>query len=53
VLGRVPTARNVYLATGHGATGLQVGPYSGKLVADLVLGETIEVDLDPFAVTRF
>jgi len=53
VLGRVPTARNVYLATGHGATGLQVGPYSGKLIADLALGQTIEVDLDPFASSRF
>jgi D-amino-acid dehydrogenase len=53
VLGRVSTARNVYLATGHGATGLQVGPYSGKLIADLALGATIEVDLDPFASSRF
>jgi D-amino-acid dehydrogenase len=53
VLGRVPTARNVYLATGHGATGLQVGPYSGKLIADLALGKTIEQDLAPFASSRF
>jgi D-amino-acid dehydrogenase len=53
VLGRVPTARNVYLATGHGATGLQVGPYTGKLIADLALGKTIEQDLAPFASSRF
>jgi D-amino-acid dehydrogenase len=53
VLGRLPGARNVYLATGHGATGLQVGPYSGKLVADLALGQATEVDLDPFAISRF
>jgi D-amino-acid dehydrogenase len=53
VLGRVSTARNVYLATGHGATGLQVGPYSGKLIADLALGKTIEQNLDPFASNRF
>jgi D-amino-acid dehydrogenase len=53
VLGRVPAARNVYLATGHGATGLQVGPYSGKLIAELALGKTIEHDLDPFASSRF
>ncbi|HEU5104168.1 MAG TPA: FAD-dependent oxidoreductase [Roseiflexaceae bacterium] len=53
VLGRAPTARNVYLATGHGATGLQVGPYSGKLIADLALGRMIEVDLEPFAISRF
>jgi D-amino-acid dehydrogenase len=53
VLGRAPMARNVYLATGHGATGLQVGPYSGKLIAELALGQTIEQDLAAFASTRF
>jgi D-amino-acid dehydrogenase len=53
VLGRAPTARNIYLATGRGATGLQVGTYSGKLIADLALGKTIDQDLDPFASSRF
>jgi D-amino-acid dehydrogenase len=53
VLGHAPAARNVYLATGHGATGLQVGPYSGKLIADLALGTPIEQDLTAFASSRF
>jgi D-amino-acid dehydrogenase len=53
VLGPVPAARNVYLATGHGATGLQLGPYSGKLVAELALGQPAGVALEPFACTRF
>lgn len=53
VLGTVPTVRNVYLATGHGATGLQLGPYSGKLVADLIGGQSVSMDLAPFSVTRF
>lgn len=39
-------------ATGHGPTGLQLGPYSGKLVADLVLGRDPGIDLSPFSVSR-
>lgn len=53
VLGQTPAVRNIYLATGHGATGLQVGPYSGKLIAELALGQTLEIDLTPFASSRF
>ncbi|WP_141611661.1 NAD(P)/FAD-dependent oxidoreductase [Litorilinea aerophila] len=53
VLGPVPGVAGVFLATGHGPTGLQLGPYSGKLVADLALGHPAEVDLSPFSVTRF
>ena len=53
VLGPVPGKRNVYLATGHGPTGLQLGPYSGKLVADLVLNRDLPVELDAYRITRF
>ena len=53
LLGPVPAVRNVYLAAGHGATGLQLGPYSGKLVADLMLGHAPETDIGAFATTRF
>ncbi len=53
VLGNVPNVAGVYLATGHGPTGLQLGPYSGRLVARLASGGSSEVDLDPYRVTRF
>ena len=53
VLGAVPGAGGVYLATGHGPTGLQLGPYSGKVVADLMLGREPGVDLAPFRPGRF
>ena len=36
VLGEIPGVDNIYVATGHGPTGLQLGPYSGKLVAELL-----------------
>jgi D-amino-acid dehydrogenase len=53
VLGPAPDHPNVFFATGHGGFGLEVGPYSGALVADLVLGHSIELDLEPFSAGRF
>jgi D-amino-acid dehydrogenase len=53
VLGAVPAVAGVVLATGHGATGLQLGPYSGKLAAELALGRKVATDLSAFTVTRF
>jgi D-amino-acid dehydrogenase len=53
VLGPVPGVGNVFLVTGHGPTGLTLGPYSGKVVADVILGKAPSSDLSPFAVSRF
>jgi D-amino-acid dehydrogenase len=53
VLGPVPGVDGAYLATGHGATGLTLGPYSGRLVAEAVRGAAPAADLAPFGVERF
>lgn len=53
VIGVVPETDNVLVATGHGPTGLTLGPYSGKLIGDLIDGRTLESDLGPFSVDRF
>lgn len=53
VLGRVPEIENIYLVTGHGATGLQAGPYSGKVIAELMVGKEDGPDISAFNVTRF
>ncbi len=53
VLGPVPGLTGAYLATGHGPAGLQLGPYSGKLVCDVLVGRRAVPDLTPFEVTRF
>lgn len=51
-LGRAPGFENVIIATGHGPSGLQLGPYSGQVAAQLVLSQPVEADLGPFAVDR-
>ena len=51
-LGKVPGRERVFVATGHGATGLTWGPWSGAAVADLALGTISNADresLAPFA----
>ncbi len=53
ILGRTPAHDNIVIATGHGANGLQLGPYSGLLAADLLLGRTPPLDLAPYAPGRF
>lgn len=51
-IGRLPGHANVVVATGHGPSGLQLGPYSGLLAALLVTGQDVPVDLTPFAPDR-
>jgi len=53
ILGAVPGLDNVYVATGHGASGLQLGPQSGAMIAGLARGQAAPIDLAPFAATRF
>jgi D-amino-acid dehydrogenase len=51
-MGYAPGHDNVVVATGHGPSGLQLGPYSGRVAAELALGRKPGVDLTPFAVDR-
>ncbi|MEF8791765.1 MAG: FAD-dependent oxidoreductase [Haloarculaceae archaeon] len=53
VCGPVPGVEGAYLATGHGPTGLQAGPYSGRQVARLVRGEPVETEMGAFSPARF
>lgn len=53
VVGPATTVDGVFLATGHGPTGLQLGPFSGKVVAELALGRQISADIALFSIRRF
>ena len=53
VMGSVPGMDGIHLVTGHGPTGLQLGPYSGKIVAEMALGNAPQTDISPFSVARF
>jgi D-amino-acid dehydrogenase len=51
-IGPIPGWDGVVLSTGHGPSGLQLGPYSGQVAAKLALGEAVDTDLTPYAVDR-
>lgn len=53
ILGPVPGITGIYLCTGHGPTGLTLGPFSGRLVAQMALGETPSMDVSAFGMERF
>lgn len=53
LMGVAPGNDRVVIATGHGPSGLQLGPYSGKIAAGLALGGTPETDISAFRVDRF
>lgn len=53
VLGASVRVPNLFFATGHGGFGLELGPYSGALVAELALGDPAPLDLSPFSADRF
>ena len=53
ILSKVPCIHNLYLATGHGSTGLLLGPYSGKIMSQMILDQHIESDIAPFGIERF
>jgi D-amino-acid dehydrogenase len=53
ILGPARGLANLHLATGHGAVGLQLGPFSGKVIADAIIRGDPGVDLAPFAPDRW
>ena len=53
IIGRSPRHTNLVIATGHCMLGLGEGPITGRLVAQLVAGETPQIDLAPLRADRF
>lgn len=53
IVGRSPRHRNLILATGHGMMGVTLAPVTGRLVTDLLGGDTSDLALDALRVDRF
>lgn len=53
VISRSPLHDNVYLAFGHGHTGMIGGPMTGRIISGLVTGQRLNVDAGPFRADRF
>jgi D-amino-acid dehydrogenase len=53
IIGRAPDHRNLWFAFGHAHQGFTLGAVTGRLLAEMMLGETPFVDPQPFAAERF
>jgi D-amino-acid dehydrogenase len=53
LIGRAGGWRNLWLATGHQMTGLKTSPGTGRLLAELMHGETPSFDPAPFRADRY
>ena len=51
ILGLVPQRPGLAVGNGLGASGLTIGPYAGRLLAQLVLRGHAEIDVSPYRLT--
>lgn len=52
-LGNSSTLKNLTVATGHGMMGVSLGPATGKLVAELIDGQPMSMNIQPFSANRY
>ncbi len=52
-IGYAKTIKNLIIAGGHGMMGVSLGPVTGKLVAELVSGSKLSLDISMYRADRF
>ena len=53
IIGPARRHENLWFAFGHAHHGLTLGPITGRLIAEMMTGEPVTVDMHPFRVERF
>ena len=53
VIGPSPRHANVWLAFGHGHTGMIGSPQTGRIIAGMLSGQPLNMDVTPFRADRF
>lgn len=53
IIGPAPRHHHLWFAFGHAHHGLTLGPVTGRLIAEMITGETPFVDPAPFRASRF
>ncbi|MFQ5651741.1 MAG: NAD(P)/FAD-dependent oxidoreductase [bacterium] len=51
-IGRVPQVHNLTVATGHAMLGMTLAPITGKLVSEIIQGQSPSIELECFAPDR-
>ncbi len=53
VIGKAPRHKSLWFAFGHAHHGLTLGPITGRILAEAMLGETPVIPIGPYAAERF
>lgn len=53
IIDRSPRQKNLYIAGGHGTTGMSMAPSTGKLITELITGNPTHIDTEPYSIQRF
>ncbi len=53
LIGRAPNIKNAWMAFGHHHIGLTAGPKTGRLLAQMIDGTNLNLDLAPYSPMRF
>jgi len=53
VIGPAPSHKGLWFSFGHAHHGLTLGPASGRLLAEMMTGETPFCDPSPYRADRF
>jgi D-amino-acid dehydrogenase len=53
IIGRLPSLKNTYLATGHNMLGVTMAPGTGKLISEIIQEQSTHIDNTPFQPSRF
>lgn len=53
VIGQAPNHRGLWFAFGHNHHGFTLGPVTGRLLAEMMTGEALMADPDPYRADRF
>ncbi len=53
IIGPVPETSNAHLATGHNMLGMSLATSTGRLIAEMLSGDTPHIDVTPFSPSRF
>jgi D-amino-acid dehydrogenase len=53
VIGPARATGDVIYAFGHGHVGMTAAPMTGRLIADLIAGRPLPLDITPFSAHRF
>jgi D-amino-acid dehydrogenase len=53
VVSKAPSHEGVFFAFGHGHYGLTAAPMTGRLLAGMMTGERMNVDMSPYSIGRY